>query len=69
VGREQIIKDPVDQNKDFVFMLWHTASQYRVLSREMTQSDLYFDRIILAAMLGIDVGSKDGSRKTLSGGS
>lgn len=33
----------------------------------MTQSDLYFDRITLAAMLGIDVGSKGGSRKTLSG--
>lgn len=27
-----------------------------------------FDRITLVAMLGIDVGSKDGSRKTLSGG-
>lgn len=50
-------------------MLWHTGSQYRVSSREMTQSDLYFDRIILAARLGIDVGSKDASRKTLSGGS
>ena len=65
MGREQIMRDLVDQNKDFVFTLWHTGSQYRVLTREMTQSHFYFDRIILAAMLGIDVGSKDGSRKTL----
>lgn len=49
-------------------LLWHIGSHYRVLSREMTQSDLYFYRITLAAMLGIDRGSKNGRSKTLSGG-
>lgn len=43
-------------------LLWHIGSHYRVLSREMTQSDLYFYRITLAAMLGIDRGSKNGRR-------
>lgn len=62
------MKELVDHNKDFEFTLWHIGSQYRVLSREMTQSGLFFDRITLVAMLGIDVGSKGGSRKTLSGG-
>lgn len=36
----------------FDFTLWYTGRHYRVLTREMTQSDLYFDGITLAAMLG-----------------
>lgn len=43
------------------FTLSYVESQYRVLSRAVTRSDLYFDRITLAAMLELDLGSKNGS--------
>lgn len=43
------------------FTLSHVESQYRVLSRAVTRSDLYFDRITLAAMLELDLESKNGS--------
>lgn len=49
------------------FTLWQTGSHYKILSQEMTQSDLYFDRITFA-VLGLDRGNKGGSRKTFPGG-
>ena len=40
---------------------------FQCFDKKMTQSDLCFDRISLAAVLGRDVGSKGGGRKPLSG--